>query len=194
MLKPALIVANGVGGSVALNGAFTSTGTPVSGFGLQITGSGATTVLDANITSTGDVFIDDAVELAAANVTIATSGGGDVTITGGTKGIWSTKGEANSLDQGGTADLVRDVTVTAGSALIGTGNVIAGNLSIGAPQVTLAAVVLAAGAIRVDNGAGGPAAVVIAGNTVLDSTQDGKIPAGNPVTVQGTVTTNSANN
>ena len=206
------IVANGVGGSVALNGAFTSTGTPVSGFGLQITGSGATTVLDANITSTGDVFIDDAVELAAANVTIATSGGGDVTITGGTKGIWSTKGEANSLvvtaetggvslatgtgfgDQGGTADLVRDVTVTAGSALIGTGNVIAGNLSIGAPQVTLAAVVLAAGAIRVDNGAGGPAAVVIAGNTVLDSTQDGKIPAGNPVTVQGTVTTNSANN
>ena len=206
------IVANGVGGSVALNGAFTSTGTPVSGFGLQITGSGATTVLDANITSTGDVFIDDAVELAAANVTIATSGGGDVTITGGTKGIWSTKGEANSLvvtaetggvslatgtgfgDQGGTADLVRDVTVTAGSALIGTGNVIAGNLSIGAPQVTLAAVVLAAGAIRVDNGAGGPAAVVIAGNTVLDSTQDGKIPAGNPVTVRGTVTTNSANN
>lgn len=206
------VVADGTGGSVALNGAFTSTGTPVSGFGLQITGSGATTVLDANITSTGDVFIDDAVELAAATVTIATSGGGDVTITGGTKGIWSTKGEANSLvvtaetggvslatgtgfgDQGGTADLVRDVTVTAGSALLGTGNVIAGNLSISAPQVTLAAVVYAAGAIRVDNGAGGPAAVVIAGNTVLDSTQDGKIPAGNSVTVQGTVTTNSANN
>ncbi|MFM8496529.1 MAG: beta strand repeat-containing protein, partial [Planctomycetia bacterium] len=205
------IVADGTGGSVAINGAFTSTGTPASGVALQITGSGATTVLDADITSSGDVLIDDAVELAAARVTITTSGGGDVTITGGTKGIWSTKGEANSLvvtagaggvslatragfgDQGGTADLVRDLTLTGGSVLLGTGNVIAGNLSIGAPQVTLAAVVRAAGTIGIDNGAGEDAAVVIAGNTILDATQEGKIPAGNPVTVRGTVTANAAN-
>lgn len=205
------IITDGTGGGVTLAGPFTSTGTSATGVGLQITGSGAKTLLNANITSTGDVIIDDAVELAATTVTIATSGESDVLITGGTGGIWSSEGEANDLvvsavsgrvslatrsgfgDQDGQADPVRNVTMTGGSALLGNNNLIAGALAIGAPQVTLAAVVRAAGAIGIDDGTGGAAAVVVAGNTDLDATQDGKIPTGNPVTVRGTVTASDAN-
>jgi hypothetical protein len=207
------IVADGAGGGVTLDGPFTSTGSVPGGMGLEITGSGAGTVLNGNITSTGYVFIDDAVELAAGAVTIDTSaGGGDVYITGGNAGIWSSKGEANDLvvragagsailaslaslnNHGGKADLVRNVTLTGGSILLGGGNVISGGLSLGAPQVTLGAVVRAAGPIGIDDGAGGEAAVVLLGNTVLDATQEGEVPAGNAVTIRGTVTALEANN
>ncbi|MFM8413406.1 MAG: beta strand repeat-containing protein, partial [Planctomycetota bacterium] len=207
------IIANGTGGGVTLDGPFTSTGTPAGGMGLDITGSGATTVLNASITATGYVFIDDAVELGAATVRIDTSaGGGDVYITGGTAGIWSSKGEANDLvvtagtgsvilaalsslnDHDGKADLVRNVSLSGGAILLGGGNVISGGLSLGAPQVTLGAVVRAAGPISIDDGAGGDAAVVILSNTVLDATQEGKVPAGNAVTIRGTVTALEASN
>lgn len=206
------IVADGTGGGVTLDGPFTATGSVPGGMGLEITGSGAGTVLNGNITSTGYVFIDDAVELAA-NVTIDTSaGGGDVYITGGSTGIWSSKGEANDLvaragsgsvilaslaslnDNWGAADLVRNVTLTGGSVLLGGGNVISGGLSLGAPQVSLGAVVRAAGPISIDDGAGGDAAVVILSNTILDATQEGKVSAGNAVTIRGTVTALEANN
>ncbi|MFM7136941.1 MAG: beta strand repeat-containing protein [Planctomycetota bacterium] len=206
------IVADGTGGGVTLDGPFTATGSVPGGMVLEITGSGAGTVLNGNITSTGSVFIDDAVELAAA-VTIDTSGGdGDVYLTGGPAGIWSSKGEANDLvvragagsvilaslnglnDRGGQADLVRNVTATGGTILLGSGNVIAGGLSLGAPHVTLGAVVRAAGPISIDDGAGGDAEVVVLSNTVLDATQEGQFPAGNAVTIRGTVTALEANN
>ena len=206
------IVADGTGGGVTIDGPFTGTGSLPGGMGLDITGSGAGTVLNANITTTGYVFIDDAVELAASVTIDASGGGGDVYISGHSAGIWSSKGEANDLvaragagsvilaslasfnDHGGTADLVRNVTATGASVLLGGGNVISGGLSLGAPQVTLGAVVRAAGPISVDNGTGGDTAVVLLGNTVLDATQEGKAPAGNAVTIRGTVTALEANN
>lgn len=201
------IVADGTGGGATFDGPFTSTGTPASGFGLEVTGSGAGTLINGTITSTGDVVIGDAVELGATTVTIDTSAtGADVTITGGTAGIWSTDGESNSLvvttgtgstslagqtgfgDNGGAASLVRNVTVTGGAVNLGGGNVIAGDLSIGSPQVRLATVVRAGGAIGIDDGAGADTSIVIGGNTVLDTTREGENPAGNPVTLRGTVT------
>ncbi|MFM8578259.1 MAG: beta strand repeat-containing protein, partial [Planctomycetaceae bacterium] len=207
------IVADGTGGGVTLDGTFTSTGTPTGRTALHITGSGTGTVLNANITSTGDVFIDDALELAAATVTINTSGAGaDVYLTGGTAGIWSSKDEANNLvvtagvgsatlatragfnDHGGQAGLVRNVTATGGTVLLGGGNKISGGLSLGAPHVTLGAVVRAAGSIVIHDGAGSDAAIVIVSNTILDATQDGEAAAGNPVTIRGTVTALEANN
>ncbi|MFM8892926.1 MAG: beta strand repeat-containing protein, partial [Planctomycetia bacterium] len=69
-----------------------------------------------------------------------------------------------------------------------------GGLSLAAPQITLAAVVLTEGPITISDGAGGDAAILLGGNAVLDTTHENANKAGNAITIQGTVTASAANN
>lgn len=98
------LVNNGGGGKVLVNGLLTVTGGDTNNLGLYVNGSGSTTVLSANIVTAGvDVLIDDAVQVDGANILIDTTGagavpaGGNVTITGGNNGIFSTLGTHNNL-------------------------------------------------------------------------------------------------
>ena len=68
-------------------------------------GSGATTDLSGPITTAGAAFFDDAVRLVG-DTSIVTSGG-DVTITGGTEGIYSQSGSSHNLSiNAGLGDIV----------------------------------------------------------------------------------------
>ena len=105
------LVNNGGGGKVLVNGLLTVTGGDTNNLGLYVNGSGSTTVLSANIVTAGvDVLIDDAVQVDGANILIDTTGagavpaGGNVTITGGTRGIFATKGATNNLEIDGGTD------------------------------------------------------------------------------------------
>ena len=177
-----VVVADGVGAGVIVDGLFTSTGSTASGVGLEITGSGATTLLNAGIVSATDVIINDALEVGVGSVTIDTSGGNaDVTISGGTAGIFATSGGTNGLvinagtgtvglgssagfgDNAGAGSLVTDVTITAGATTIGaSASQIAGTFSLPAGTLSLAAN-LTAGTIDVSSTLG----LTLAGNVVL---------------------------
>jgi hypothetical protein len=177
-----LVVTDGPGGTVIVDGLFTSTGSTTSGIGLEITGSGATTLLNADIVSATDVIINDAIEVGAALVTIDTSSGNAAFgQNGGMAGIFATSGETNSLtinagtgvvtldstpafgDNGGAGSLVNNVTITAGNTILGAGtSEIAGIFSL--PAGTLALLGnLTAAEIAVTSTAG----VTLAGNVVL---------------------------
>jgi len=203
-----LVVADGVGAGVVVSGLFTSTGSTASGVGLEITGSGATTLLNAGIVSATDVIITDALELGQ-NVTIDTSSGNaDVTISGGTAGIFATSGESNSLvinagtgtvalgsaagfgDNGGAGALVENVTITAGATSIGANAAeIAGVFSLPAGTLSLAAN-LTADTIAISSTGG----VTLAGNVVLAAptgiTVAGTIDGGYALTANSAGTTN----
>jgi|GEM_PF-1222370 len=105
------LVNNGGGGKVLVNGLLTVTGGDTNNLGLYVNGSGSTTVLSANIVTAGvDVLIDDAVQVDGANILIDTTAAGavpagaNVTITGGTRGIFATKGATNNLEIDGGTD------------------------------------------------------------------------------------------
>ena len=199
------IYANGSGGSVFVDGQFTSTGSTASGIALQINGSGSTTLLHAGITSDAAVVINDALELAQNNVTINTSkGNANVTISGGKAGIFATSGQINSLvidagtgtvslgttavfgDNGSSGSLVNDVTITAGATTIGANpSEIAGTFTILAGTLTLAAN-LSAAEIDVASTAG----VTLAADVVLAAPT--AITLSGPVNGAFALTANSA--
>ncbi|MDA1039889.1 MAG: right-handed parallel beta-helix repeat-containing protein, partial [Planctomycetota bacterium] len=133
------IIANGSGGTVLFEGNFTSTATGMpGGIGLFVEGSGATTTINGTITSAGAVVINDAI-VTDGNHTIDTSAtNANITITGGTAGIYGAANQTNSLtinagngtvilgnqtgfgDNSGAAALLEDVTISAGSTLLGS--------------------------------------------------------------------------
>ena len=93
------LIANGTGGAIDV------TNLNLSNAGLLIDGSGATTNLSGEITTNGNTAIYDAVRLVG-NTNITTSGG-NVTITGGTDGIYSESGSSHNLSiNAGAGDIV----------------------------------------------------------------------------------------
>ena len=93
------LIANGTGGAIDV------TNLNLSNAGLLIDGSGATTNLSGDITTNGNTAIYDAVRLVG-DTNIVTSGG-DVTITGGTEGIYSQSGSNYNLSiNAGAGDIV----------------------------------------------------------------------------------------
>ena len=93
------LIANGTGGAIDV------TNLNLSNAGLRIDGSGATTNLSGDITTNGNTAIYDAVRLVG-DTNISTSGG-NVTITGGTEGIYSDSGSSHNLSiNAGAGDIV----------------------------------------------------------------------------------------
>ena len=180
------IIANGTGGTVPFDGDFTSTASGVpGGIGLFVEGSGATTTINGTITSATAVVIDDAVVVADGSHAINTSAtNANITITGGTDGIYGAAGQTNSLtitagsgtvilgnqtgfgDNAGNGSLLEDVTISAGATVLGstpseingTFSVLSGTLSLGAN--------LSAGAVDVASTAG----TTLTGNVAVATT------------------------
>ena len=99
------LIANGTGGAIDISGGLELQGQDGSGISLIVKGSGATTDLNGTITTAGAAFFDDAVRLVG-DTSIVTSGG-DVTITGGTEGIYSESGSNHNLSiNAGAGDIV----------------------------------------------------------------------------------------
>ena len=99
------LIANGTGGAIDISGGLDLQGQDSSGISLYVKGSGATTDLSGPITTDGAAFLDDAVRLVG-DTSIVTSGG-DVTITGGTEGIYSQSGSSHNLSiNAGLGDIV----------------------------------------------------------------------------------------
>ncbi len=99
------LIANGTGGAIDISGGLELQGQDSSGISLYVKGSGATTDLNGTITTAGAAFFDDAVRLVG-DTNIVTSGG-DVTITGGTEGIYSQSGSSHNLSiNAGAGDIV----------------------------------------------------------------------------------------
>ena len=93
------LIANGTGGAIDV------TNLNLSNAGLLIDGSGATTNLSGDITTNGSAAIYDAVRLVG-DTNIVTSDG-NVTITGGTEGIYSQSGSSHNLSiNAGAGDVV----------------------------------------------------------------------------------------
>lgn len=176
------LLTNGGGGKVKVTGPLTITGGDANGIGLHIGGSGHTTVLAADIITAGTaIIIDDAVEVAAS-VTLDTTNGGavpagaDVILSGGTAGIYSSKGFNNNLAiQGGTTgdvtlgafrgfgnnsnlgSLVKDLTITADQVQLPQNtNQLAGDVSLHLSPTGSAlfeSILTTAGGLFVNNGA-----------------------------------------
>ena len=99
------LIANGTGGAIDISGGLDLQGQDSSGISLYVKGSGTTTDLSGPITTAGAAFFDDAVRLVG-DTSIVTSGG-DVTITGGTEGIYSESGSNYNLSiNAGAGDVV----------------------------------------------------------------------------------------
>ncbi|MBI4559754.1 MAG: S-layer family protein, partial [Candidatus Hydrogenedentes bacterium] len=107
---PTVFIANGAGGEIVVNAAIENTATVAQAGGLpgfEFLGSGATTTLNADVTTAGtDIIYNDSVEIDAATVTLdttnagAVAGGADIKITGT---LDSVSGEENTLQiDGGT--------------------------------------------------------------------------------------------
>lgn len=109
----------------------------------KLYGSGSTTTLSSDIVVTGDFLVDDALKVDAGNRAIEATG--SLTVTGGTAGIFATKGQTNNLAlkagsallAGSTAgfgsatgSLVQAATLEGGSVTLGpVASKVAGNLS-----------------------------------------------------------------
>ena len=101
------LIANGTGGAINLSGGLDLPGQDSNGISLYIQGSGATTDLSGTIATAGAAIVEDAVRLVG-DASIDTSGG-DVTITGGTDGIYSQSGNNFNLS----------INAGAGSIIVG---------------------------------------------------------------------------
>ena len=129
------LVNNGGGGKVLVNGLLTVTGGQTYGTGFYVNGSGSTTVLAADIITAGtDVLIDDAVMVDGANIGIDTTSlgaipaGADVTLTGGTRGIFSRGGVNNNLTLDGGTDGIVEIGYLRGLGTSVDGSLV-GNLT-----------------------------------------------------------------
>ena len=156
------LVNNGGGGKVLVNGLLTVTGGDANNLGLYVIGSGSTTVLSANIVTAGvDVLIDDAVQVDNPSIRIDTTAAGavpagaDVTLTGGTRGIFSTTGINNNLTvdggtdgivefgylkgfgNGATGSLLGSLTATGHGITLYNDNTLVGNLVLNSSYVSL---------------------------------------------------------
>ncbi|MFM7540999.1 MAG: beta strand repeat-containing protein, partial [Planctomycetota bacterium] len=207
----ARFVANGGGGKFVVSGTITSTVAAGAGVvGVQFIGSGSTTVLNADIITSGTAIqILDAVQVDAANVSLNTTSGGatagaNVLITGGTSGIFATAGETtNNLTinagtggtallgslrgfgtGGGTGDLVNNLTVVnAATTSLPSVNVLAGTVGITSTNITLGAD-LTAGSTTANGSLTLTGAVALTSSVVL---------AGDGITVSGGITGNNYN-
>ena len=150
------LIADGENGSIEIGGDLVSNATSSpSGKGIVIEGSGATTILDANISSNLEVVINDAIEVRDGDRQIITSGA-DITITGGNgtsnTGIYGNASQTNSLsiDAGtgtvalgelagfgngnGTGSLLQNVIVSGSSIeLNSTTDSVSGNFEFNGP-------------------------------------------------------------
>ena len=194
------LVNNGGGGKVLVNGLLTVTGGDTNNLGLYVNGSGSTTVLSANIVTAGvDVLIDDAVQVDGANILIDTTGAGavpagaNVTITGGTRGIFATKGATNNLEvdagtggtvelgylrgfgTGGVASLVNDLIVGGKTTTIFSETDLGGDLLVESDEIHLNANINASGGIELFGAIDLTNNVALYGTVaiVLDGTLDG---------------------
>ena len=220
------IVANGGGAKVFVTGALTSTVKSGPITGIEIDGSGSTTVISAPIVTAGtDVLIDDAVQIDAASVLIDTTNGGtvtsgaNVTITGGTNGIFATKGASNSLvitagqnglvdlgalngfGTGGTGSLVTDLTVTglqinlpnttnlAGAASLTADPTGASIINVGAALTTGTTLSLNSASINLDADLTAGTSLALTGAVTLTNSV---VLSGDGITVTGTI--NADNN
>ena len=148
---------NNGGGKIYVVGDLVVQGVSADGVGVFIIGSGSTTILNSDIITPGTaVLIQDAVQVDAPNVIIDTTNGGtsplgaNVTITGGTTGIFSTLGSSNNLtvtagtqgdafigsllgfgNAGGLGSFVNDLTITGNNIYITKANIINGALVLG---------------------------------------------------------------
>ena len=220
------IVANGGGAKVFVTGALTSTVKSAPITGIEIDGSGSTTVISAPIVTAGtDVLIDDAVQIDAASVLIDTTNGGtvtpgaNVTITGGTNGIFATKGASNSLvitagqnglvdlgalngfGTGGTGSLVNDLTVTglqinlpnttnlAGAASLTADPTGASIINVGAALTTGTTLSLNSASINLDADLTAGTSLALTGAVTLTNSV---VLSGDGITVTGTI--NADNN
>ena len=220
------IVANGGGAKVFVTGALTSTVKSGPITGIEIDGSGSTTVISAPIVTAGtDVLIDDAVQIDAASVLIDTTNSGtvtsgaNVTITGGTNGIFATKGASNSLvitagqnglvdlgalngfGTGGTGSLVTDLTVTglqinlpnttnlAGAASLTADPTGASIINVGAALTTGTTLSLNSASINLDADLTAGTSLALTGAVTLTNSV---VLSGDGITVTGTV--NADNN
>ena len=118
----------------------------------KLYGSGSTTVLSSDIAVVGDLLLDDALQVDGGTRVIEASG--NLTVTGGTAGIFATKGQTNNLAlkagsallAGSTAgfgtgsgSLVQNITLEGGSVTLGpTATTLAGNLSAVSSSANLA--------------------------------------------------------
>ena len=143
------LIADGTGGAINISEGLNLTDSK-DGLSLYIRGSGATTDLNGTIQTAGAAYIEDAIRLIG-DASIETTGG-DLTITGGTEGIFSQAGSNFnlSIDAGtgtvalgslagfgngnGTGSLLQDASVTGASIeLFATSDSVAGNLSFNGP-------------------------------------------------------------
>jgi hypothetical protein len=148
---------NNGGGKIYVVGDLVVQGVSADGVGVFIIGSGSTTILNSDIITPGTaVLIQDAVQVDAPNVIIDTTNegisplGANVTITGGTTGIFSTLGSSNNLtvtagsqgdafigsllgfgNAGGLGSFVNDLTITGNNIYITNANIINGALVLG---------------------------------------------------------------
>ena len=143
------LIADGNGGAINISEGLNLTDSK-DGLSLYIKGSGATTDLNGTIQTAGDAYIEDAIRLIG-DASIETAGG-DITITGGTEGIFSQAGSNFnlSIDAGtgtvalgslagfgngnGTGSLLQDASVTGASIeLFATSDSVTGDLSFSGP-------------------------------------------------------------
>ncbi|MFM8933062.1 MAG: beta strand repeat-containing protein, partial [Gemmataceae bacterium] len=132
----------------------------------KLYGSGSTTILSSDIIVTGDFLLDDALQVNAGNHAIEATG--NLTVTGGTAGIYATKGQTNNLAMKAGTALVTASTAGFGSA---TGSLLQG-VTLEGGSVTL-----------------GPVASKVAGNLAAISsagplTFSGSVETGGSVSVQ----------
>ena len=198
--SPLTIVANGGGGKVQVTGPLVSTA--MTGIGVTILGSGATTVLGANIVTAGTpVVINDAVQVDA-NVTIDTTAtgavpaGANIDITGGAAGIFATSGKTYGLivtggtagvitlgalkgfGTGGTGSLVTGLMVTGASTVLPTQNLLDGAVSVSAAAISVGADLTAGAGLSITG------ALALTGNSVL---------TGDGVTINGGINADNHN-
>ncbi|NBP88339.1 MAG: hypothetical protein EBU59_07505 [Planctomycetia bacterium] len=157
------LVANGSGAEVLIDGSLVLNAASVpDGISLLIEGSGATTVLNGTITAANDVVINDALQVTGGDQLIDTSGSnGNVTIAGGNAtvsgGLFAAAGQTNSLtitagtgtvtlgtvaglgDNKGAGALISNVTISAGSTVLGnTASEVSGTFAVTSGTLTLA--------------------------------------------------------
>ena len=84
------LIADGTGGAINISDDLVLTGNDAVGVSLYIEGSGGTTDVSGEINSAGDIIINDAVRILGASQ--LWSDDGDITITGGSAGIYSANG------------------------------------------------------------------------------------------------------
>ncbi|MDA7994500.1 MAG: hypothetical protein MPJ25_15840, partial [Pirellulales bacterium] len=90
------LIADGAGGAINLSGGVDLDGKDASGISLYIQGSGATTDVNGTTSVAGDMIINDAVRVVGDSKLASTDG--NITVTGGTDGIYSANGSNNDLE------------------------------------------------------------------------------------------------